>query len=64
MSLHGPLIFNIFLNDIFYFVSKGNLYNYADDNCTSVSHQNIRVLSPMKKTHPACVVFFKHIHTL
>ena len=44
-SILGPLIFDIFLNDIFYFVSKGDLYNYADDNCISVSHQNISVLS-------------------
>ena len=44
-SILGPLICNIFLNDIFYFVSKGDLYNYADDNCISVSQQNISVLS-------------------
>ena len=44
-SILGPLIFNIFLNDIFYFVSKGDLYNYADDNCISVSHKDIRVVS-------------------
>ena len=41
-SILGPLIFNIFLN---YFVSKGDLYNYADDNCISVSHKDISVLS-------------------
>ena len=28
----GPLIFNIFINDIFHWVQKCNLYNYADDN--------------------------------
>ena len=28
----GPLLFNIFLNDIFMFISKCNLCNYADDN--------------------------------
>ena len=44
-SILGPLIFNIFLNDIFYFVSKGDPYNYADDNCISVSHKDISVLS-------------------
>ena len=38
-SILGTLIFNIFLNDVIYFVSKGDLYNYADDNCISVSHK-------------------------
>ena len=28
----GPLLFNIFLNDIFCFINNGNLCNYADDN--------------------------------
>ena len=31
-SILGPLIFNIGLNDIFYFVNKENLTNFADDN--------------------------------
>ena len=31
-SILGSLLFNIFLNDIFMFISKCNLCNYADDN--------------------------------
>ena len=31
-SIPGPLLFNIFLSDIFYFINNGNLCNYADDN--------------------------------
>ena len=31
-SILGPLLFNIFLNDIFLFISKCQLCNYADDN--------------------------------
>ena len=28
----GPLLFNIYLNDIFYLVNENNLTNYANDN--------------------------------
>ena len=31
-SVLGPLVFNIFLNDIFCFMNNGNLCNYADKN--------------------------------
>ena len=31
-SIIGPLLFNIYLNDIFYYVDKIKLINYADDN--------------------------------
>ena len=31
-SILGPLLFNIYLNDIFYFIKESNLTNYADDN--------------------------------
>ena len=30
-SILGPLLFNIFLSDISYFINNGNLCNYADD---------------------------------
>ena len=28
----GPLFFNLIMNDIYYFIEKCALYNYADDN--------------------------------
>ena len=31
-SILGPLLFNIFINGLFVFVSSSNLSNYADDN--------------------------------
>ena len=34
-SILGPLLFNVFINDIFYFIHKSDLYNYADDNTLS-----------------------------
>ena len=31
-SILGPLLFNIFINDIFFFVEKSETCNFADDN--------------------------------
>jgi retron-type reverse transcriptase len=31
-SLMGPTILNLFMNDIFYDLKYGQLFNYADDN--------------------------------
>ena len=28
----GQLLYNIFINELFYFFEHGTLYNYADDN--------------------------------
>ena len=35
-SILGPLLFNVFINDLFLFIEKCSLYNYADDNSLSV----------------------------
>ena len=39
-SILGPLLFNIFINDIFHIVDQSSLYSYADDNTLSYSHCN------------------------
>ena len=40
-SILGPLLLNIFINDLFIFVSKSNLSNYADDNTLYASGFNL-----------------------
>ena len=41
-SILGPLFFNIFLNNIFLFIPKCQLCNYADDNILYKSGKNMR----------------------
>ena len=31
-SVLGPVLFNFYINDLFFFIKQANLYNYADDN--------------------------------
>ena len=40
-SILGPLLFNIFLNDIFMFILKCNLCNYADENTLYSTGKNL-----------------------
>ena len=42
-SVMGPLLFNIFLNDIFFFVNIEGITNYADDNGLFSSNKDIQI---------------------
>ena len=41
-SILGPLLFNIFLNDLFIFVSNASLSNHADDNTLYTFGDNLK----------------------
>ena len=41
-SILGPLLFNLFINDIFSFVTDSSLYKYADNNTLSYSDKDVQ----------------------
>ena len=43
-SILGALLFNIFLNDLHFFITKASLHNYADDNTLSAYSSDLNSL--------------------
>ena len=59
-SILGPLLFHIFLNDIFYSLIEGSLCNFADDNTISVTATNTdELLQLVKINTKKCLDLFK-----
>ena len=46
LEILGPILFNIFSNDLFYFVGVGedNLHSFADDNTVSGNASSLNEL--------------------
>jgi retron-type reverse transcriptase len=49
-SILEPVLFNVFLNNIFGFVKHSTLYNYADDNTVYRAHHDVTVLKTSLET--------------
>ena len=47
-SIHGPLIFNIFLYDLFYFLEGGAVASYADDTTPYNVNKNDLVIKEIE----------------
>jgi len=58
-SILGPVLFNIFINDIFLFVKHCDLYNYADDNTLSKSgHSLATVIKSLEDDSASLISWF------
>ena len=56
----GLLLFNIFLNDIFYFINNTKIANYADDNTTYSMDENVpNLLNILENETTALLEWFK-----
>ena len=43
-SIVGPILFNCFFNDFYYFIKNANVQNFADDNTLTTFAQNVGTL--------------------
>ena len=60
-SILGPLLSNVFINDIFYIIENCFLYNYADHNTLAYIHKKLEVLHQMLVTEGLSLVqWFKN----
>ncbi len=62
-SILGPLLFNLFINDIFLFIQEGSLCNFADDNTISISAENADDLYRLVQLNTnKCIDWFNSNH--
>ena len=43
-SILGPILFNIFINDLLFFINEAKLANYADDNTIYAAKRDLNEL--------------------
>ena len=63
-SILGPLFFNIFLNDIFLFVDKTKMANYADDNTPYAIESNFENLINVLENETAILLNWFRINEM
>ena len=59
-SILGPILFNVFINDLFFFLNKSDLHNFADDNIISAVATKVKeLLTNLEKESEIAVNWFK-----
>ena len=63
-SILGPLLFNLFMNDIFYFINESQLANYADDTTAYLAKLGIFPLLHALKSETETVLHWFKINEM
>ena len=59
-SILGPILFNIFLNDLLTTLENSEIYNFADDNTiSSISKEKEALLTTLEKDSQKAVDWFR-----
>ena len=60
-SILGQILFNIFINDLFFWLTKSDLDNFADDNTIAVTCKNLNdLLRTIEKESESAVDWFRN----
>ena len=60
-SILGQILFNIFINDLFFWLTKSDLDNFADDNTIAVTCKNLKdLLRTLEKESESAVDWFRN----
>ena len=59
-SVLGPLLFSLFINDLYLWITKTDLLNFADDNTITAAERTIEnLLSTLETESQAAIEWFK-----
>ena len=65
MSILGPLLFNIFINDLYLWITKTDLLNFVGDNTISTAERTIKnLISTFETESQAAIEWFKFIELI
>ena len=60
-SILGPIFFNIFTNELYLWLTKSDLHNFADDNTVAVTCKNLNdLLHTLEKESESAVDWFRN----
>ena len=62
-SVPGQIFFNVFINDIFYFIKRARP-NYADDNTLSFAHPNFQIVKSCLEAEAAKAIWWFSINLM